>query len=73
LIRERSVAGTNRRAGTGEWLGGVVPYGYRKEGEKGNRRLVISEDPILGIRSVGSRGGSNNLGGLLNYYYRAAA
>jgi site-specific DNA recombinase len=26
----RSVAGTNRRAESGAWLGGVVPYGYRK-------------------------------------------
>src|SRR5204863_4586334 len=28
LIRERSVAGTNRLAEAGAWLGGVVPYGY---------------------------------------------
>ena len=33
LIRERSVAGTNRLAEAGAWLGGVVPYGYRKQGE----------------------------------------
>ena len=34
LIRERSMAGTNRLAETGTWLGGVVPYGYRKEGDR---------------------------------------
>src|SRR6266852_4507540 len=49
LIRERSVAGTNRLAEAGAWLGGVVPYGYRKEGEKSQRRIVISEDAIPGF------------------------
>jgi site-specific DNA recombinase len=49
LIRERSVAGTNRKVEAGTWLGGVVPYGYRKEGEKGNARLVVSEQPVPGL------------------------
>ena len=49
VIRERSVAGTNRVAQTGAWLGGIVPYGYRKEGEKARARLVISEEPIPGL------------------------
>jgi site-specific DNA recombinase len=49
VIRERSVAGTNRCAETGAWLGGVVPFAYRKEGEKGQGRLVISEAPIDGF------------------------
>ena len=49
LIRERSVAGTNRRAQDGVWLGGVVPYGYRKEGEKGQGRLVIGDERIAGF------------------------
>jgi site-specific DNA recombinase len=48
-IRERSVAGTNRKVEAGAWLGGVVPYGYRKVGERGEGRLVISEEPILGL------------------------
>src|ERR1700730_10201170 len=48
-IRERSIAGTNRVAETGAWLGGIVPYGYRKEGERGQGRLVISEEPIHGF------------------------
>src|SRR5579884_2330017 len=43
LIRERSVAGTNRLAESGAWMGGVVPYGYRKEGEKIHRRIVVNE------------------------------
>jgi len=34
VIRERSMAGTNRVAETGAWLGGIVPYGYRKLGEE---------------------------------------
>jgi len=50
LIRERSVAGTNRLAEAGAWLGGVVPYGYRKEGEKGKARIAISEEPIQGLK-----------------------
>ncbi|MGA2713568.1 MAG: recombinase family protein [Bryobacteraceae bacterium] len=50
LIRERSVAGTNRLAEAGAWLGGVVPYGYRKNGEKGRARIVISEELIPGFK-----------------------
>jgi site-specific DNA recombinase len=36
VIRERSVAGTNRVVQKGAWMGGIVPYGYRKDGEKAN-------------------------------------
>jgi site-specific DNA recombinase len=46
VIRERSLAGTNRVAQSGAWLGGVVPFGYRKVGQKMAARLVISDDPI---------------------------
>jgi len=46
VIRERSVAGAIRVAEAGVWLGGIVPYGYRKVGEKRNAHLVISEEPI---------------------------
>jgi site-specific DNA recombinase len=46
VIRERSMEGTNRVAQSGAWLGGIVPYGYRKEGEKRGARLVLSEEPI---------------------------
>jgi len=49
VIRERSVAGTNRVAEAGAWLGGIVPYGYRKSGEKRDAHLVISEEPIPGV------------------------
>ena len=49
VIRERSVAGTNRVAEAGAWLGGIVPYGYRKAGEKQNSRLVVCEEPIPGL------------------------
>jgi site-specific DNA recombinase len=49
MIRERSVAGTNRRAEAGVWLGGVVPYGYGKQGDRGQARLVISEERIPGL------------------------
>ena len=49
VIRERSMAGTERSAEAGVWLGGIVPYGYRKEGMKGQSRLVISEEQIPGF------------------------
>jgi len=43
MIRERSIAGTRRLAHAGAWLGGIVPFGYRKEGEKQEARLVIAD------------------------------
>jgi site-specific DNA recombinase len=49
VIRERSVAGTNRVAEAGVWLGGIVPFGYRKVGERGKSHLVISEEKIPGL------------------------
>ena len=50
-IRERSMAGTDRLARAGAWLGGIVPYGYRKEGKNKEARIVLSEEqiPELGI------------------------
>lgn len=44
-IRERSIAGTNRLARQGKWLGGIVPYGYRVE----NGYLVVNENPLPNI------------------------
>src|ERR1035438_9628400 len=49
VIKERSLAGTERVARAGAWLGGIVPYGYRKTGEKETARLAISDEPVLGI------------------------
>jgi site-specific DNA recombinase len=49
VIRERSVAGTNRVAEAGVWLGGIVPYGYRKLGDKQNAHIVVSEETIPGL------------------------
>jgi site-specific DNA recombinase len=48
-IRERSIAGTNRVAEAGAWLGGIVPYGYRKVGEKSTAKLVVSDETMLGF------------------------
>ena len=48
-IRERSMAGTDRLARAGAWLGGIVPYGYRKEGEGKEARIVVSEEEIPGV------------------------
>jgi site-specific DNA recombinase len=49
VIRERSVAGANRLAEAGVWMGGIVPYGYRKAGDKQTSHLVVSEEPIPSI------------------------
>jgi site-specific DNA recombinase len=49
MIRERSIAGTKRLASAGAWLGGIVPFGYRKEGEKRESRLVIAETCLDGL------------------------
>ncbi len=49
VIRERSLAGTNRVAEAGAWLGGIVPYGYRKAGDKSAARLVVSDEQIPGM------------------------
>jgi len=46
VYSDDGVAGTIRVAEAGRWLGGIVPYGYRKVGEKRDAHLVISEDPI---------------------------
>jgi hypothetical protein len=45
MIRERSIAGTKRLARAGAWLGGIVPFGYRKEGDKRDAKLVIADAP----------------------------
>jgi site-specific DNA recombinase len=39
----RSADGTNRAAREGRYMGGIVAYGYRVEGEKGKARLVPDE------------------------------
>ncbi len=49
VIRERSVAGTNRVAAAGAWMGGIVPYGYRKLGEHRDAHIAVSEDAIPGL------------------------
>jgi len=49
VVKERSLAGTNRVAQAGAWLGGIVPYGYRVVGEKAAARLVVSDEPIPGL------------------------
>jgi site-specific DNA recombinase len=49
VIRERSLAGTNRVAEAGAWMGGIVPYGYRKAGDRAAARLVLSDEQIPGL------------------------
>src|SRR5260370_30550262 len=44
VIRERSVARTNRRSEEGAWLGGIVPYGYRPAGEEATPTLEVCDE-----------------------------
>jgi site-specific DNA recombinase len=48
-ILQRSAEGIDRLVREGAWVGGVVPYGYRVEGENREARLVVSEAPIPGM------------------------
>jgi len=48
-IVERSVTGTNERARAGQWLGGIVPYGYEVTGRKRDCWLKVSEKPLPNI------------------------
>lgn len=46
-IVERTKAGMARKARTGKWVGGTVPYGYRLEPGNG---LVVNEDEAAFVR-----------------------
>ncbi len=46
---ERSTEATNRLAYNGQWMGGIVPFGYRVIGSKREARLTVSEDLIDGM------------------------
>jgi site-specific DNA recombinase len=47
LIIERSIAGSRRvAAADGKWLGGIVPFGYRK---RADGTLEIDEAPMAGL------------------------
>ena len=48
-IIQRTVEGTNLAARQGAWLGGIVPYGYRAEGEGKEARVVVAEDLLPGL------------------------
>jgi site-specific DNA recombinase len=48
-IVARSIEGTNRLAREGAWLGGIVPFGYRVEGQGRRARLIVSDELIPGL------------------------
>jgi site-specific DNA recombinase len=48
LLR-RSIDGTNYWAREGIWLGGIVPFGYRKIGSKKTARIVPNEEILPGL------------------------
>ena len=47
-IIERSKAGSRRLAEAGVWLGGIVPYGYRQQGDDRAARLIPSTEVVSG-------------------------
>lgn len=47
-LLQRSKDGTERLAREGAWLGGIVPFGYRVEGEDRHARLVIADTELPG-------------------------
>jgi len=49
VIRERSLAGSQRVAASGGWLGGAVPFGYRKADHSQPAGLILSEEPMAAI------------------------
>jgi site-specific DNA recombinase len=48
-IVARSIEGTNRLAREGAWLGGIVPFGYRVDGQGRRARLIVANDPLPGM------------------------
>ena len=48
-IVERTKVGMEKKAKGGDWVGGVVPYGYRLDPEKG---LVVHEEEALIVRKM---------------------
>jgi site-specific DNA recombinase len=48
-IVERTKMGMEKKAKSGKWVGGVVPFGYRLEPEKG---LVVQEEEALIVRKM---------------------
>jgi hypothetical protein len=49
LTRARTMNASRQRAAEGVWLGGVVPYGYRKVGERKQGRIEPSDQPIASV------------------------
>jgi site-specific DNA recombinase len=49
VIRERSLAGAQRVAQSGGWLGGRLPFGYCQAGSQRQAGLILSEEPLPGV------------------------
>lgn len=49
-ISERTILGMDKKARTGEWCGGIVPYGYSNSKEK--KTLVINEEEASVVREI---------------------
>jgi len=47
-LRQRSAGGIAEAAKKGRYVGGIAPYGYRAEGEKGHARLVPDDQTVWG-------------------------
>src|SRR5579871_5240119 len=49
VIRERSLAGSQRVAQNGGWLGGRLPFGYCRAGGQRQAGMILSEEPLPGL------------------------
>jgi len=49
VIRERSLAGSQRVAQNGGWLGGRLPFGYCRAGGQRQTGMILSEEPLPGL------------------------
>jgi site-specific DNA recombinase len=49
-IVERTMAGFRRKAEGGGYCGGFIPFGYCKQGEAKDARLVLDTNPLPGLR-----------------------
>ncbi len=51
-IRFQTMEGRNQKAREGKWNGGRAPFGYRLEGEKNDKYLVIDEDEAEVVKII---------------------
>lgn len=51
-IRVQTMEGRNQKAREGKWNGGRPPFGYRLEGNNGDKKLVVNEEEAKIVRMI---------------------